>query len=229
VTRGIPWVDVDFRRTPKNAAAAAFLESATAEAGGSRTASGMRFPAAAAANLSYIAMLRNRPAEPQGEPIARRREDVGRPRDNRFPMVDVGDLCTATAIVRAVDARRREQSGEQAAVAERGAHDFLDAAILQIWDEILGRTGSARDDNFFDVGGTSLAMVHLMVRVRDVLGVELPIDLLSTTALTPGAVAEAVRLRLLDGSLPDDVDVLVDWIEGLTDEEVAALGAAENA
>lgn len=235
VRRGIPWVDVDFRETSRNSAAAAFLESVTAESGGSPIASAVRFPADAVATVSYVDMLRRRPADletrPESPPIAVRREEVGRtsaapdPRANRFPAVEVGDLRTAAAVVRAVDAWRREQVGHQSAPVERGARGFLDAAVLQIWDEILGRTGSTRDDNFFDAGGTSLKMVHLMVRVRDVLGVELPIDLLSTTALTPGAVAEAVQLRLLDGSLPDDIDVLVDWIEGLTDEEVAALSA----
>ncbi|MFQ6197686.1 SDR family NAD(P)-dependent oxidoreductase [Streptomyces sp. NPDC000405] len=53
----------------------------------------------------------------------------------------------------------------------------VDANVRLLWVEILGSSG-APDDDFFETGGDSLAAVQLVERVREELGVELPISAL---------------------------------------------------
>ncbi|OZM71146.1 hypothetical protein CFN78_22065 [Amycolatopsis antarctica] len=74
----------------------------------------------------------------------------------------------------------------------RGRSETL---VAQTWTEVLGETGIGREDNFFALGGHSLAAIAVSGRLRERFGVELPVDLLFGTP-TVRAAAEAVdRLR----------------------------------
>lgn len=75
-----------------------------------------------------------------------------------------------------------------------------DDVVLELlaneWRTLLGRERVARSDDFFELGGHSLSATQLVARVREVLGVELP---LTTIFEHPrlGALAEAIQdLRL---------------------------------
>ncbi|MFD6966938.1 4'-phosphopantetheinyl transferase superfamily protein [Streptomyces sp. NPDC059979] len=61
--------------------------------------------------------------------------------------------------------------------------DVLDA-VLQFWRELLGVTDIHPDDDFFDLGGTSLRAVRFVLRVRREFGIDL-----SATALTNAGTA----------------------------------------
>ncbi len=49
----------------------------------------------------------------------------------------------------------------------------MEHALAELWQELLNVERVGRHDNFFELGGHSLLAVQLMVRVRQVLGVEL--------------------------------------------------------
>ncbi|HEX2023223.1 MAG TPA: non-ribosomal peptide synthetase [Acidimicrobiales bacterium] len=51
-----------------------------------------------------------------------------------------------------------------------------EAAVLSIWSEVLQKDGLGVDDDFFSLGGHSLAAAQIVARVNDALGVDLPPD-----------------------------------------------------
>ena len=67
-----------------------------------------------------------------------------------------------------------------------------EAALLSIWIEALGITWLGVHDNFFEVGGDSLAALRIVAQIKAALGVELPLaDLFNgpTVAATASVIA----------------------------------------
>jgi amino acid adenylation domain-containing protein len=50
-----------------------------------------------------------------------------------------------------------------------------EASIAAVWSAVLGRQEIGRDQNFFDIGGDSLALARVHDRLRTELGLELPL------------------------------------------------------
>ena len=59
-----------------------------------------------------------------------------------------------------------------------GARTPVEETVMQIWTELLGVDRISVDDNFFDLGGHSLMATRVISRVRQSLGVELPVRVL---------------------------------------------------
>ncbi len=76
----------------------------------------------------------------------------------------------------------------------------VEKLIAEVWSYVLGASQISADDNFFKLGGHSLLAIKLVARVRNELGVALPVK----------AVYENPRLR-----------DLARFIESLTDEHTA--------
>jgi amino acid adenylation domain-containing protein len=68
----------------------------------------------------------------------------------------------------------------------------LERKLLDIFREVLGRSGIGVTDNFFDYGGYSLLTARLFARIHRVLGKKLPISLLFD-APTPRQLADVIR------------------------------------
>ncbi|MGW2100130.1 amino acid adenylation domain-containing protein [Streptomyces olivaceoviridis] len=69
----------------------------------------------------------------------------------------------------------------------------VERAIAAAWSEVLGTEVTGVDDNFFELGGHSLLATQVMSRLRDALGVEVPVRALfaaPTVAGLAAAVAE---------------------------------------
>jgi acetoacetyl-CoA synthetase len=84
---------------------------------------------------------------------------------------------------------------EAAAAATRAAPaaapDSTEARVIAIWEEVLGISPIGPDDDFFEVGGSSLASVRLMQALHDRLGVDLALSTL-VEAGTPRAMARLI-------------------------------------
>lgn len=87
--------------------------------------------------------------------------------------------------------------------------DTLQSRILALWSEILGNTVTDASANFFDLGGNSIHLAVVHVRLREIIGREIPItDLFAHTSAkalaahlspqqgTQGASAVQDRARL---------------------------------
>jgi acetoacetyl-CoA synthetase len=102
------------------------------------------------------------------------------------------------AVARAGD-RVRELAG--AAQPTQGA--TTEARVRAIWESVLGVAPLTPDDNFFDVGGTSLAAVRVIQLIHDRLGVELPLSTLVHAQTTTAFAA------VIDGPAEDRFPSLV--------------------
>lgn len=76
--------------------------------------------------------------------------------------------------------------------AQEGAQDEVEAAVMEVWEELLG-VPVGRQDNFFELGGHSLVGTQVLSRIRERFGVSLDVRTVFE-AVTPAAMAERVRL-----------------------------------
>ncbi len=68
-------------------------------------------------------------------------------------------------------------------------------AVGQIWSDILKIEDIGLDDDFFDLGGTSLALISVVMRMGDRFG--LPIETaIVTEGATIAALAKGVEAKL---------------------------------
>ena len=98
----------------------------------------------------------------------------------------------------------------------------IQGQLAEIWEELLDLDQVGVDDDFFLLGGHSLVGTVLVSRIRTVFGVDVP---LATVFDQPTVRGLAVAVEdLLLGSLSDaELADALSELDGLTDEEVAAL------
>jgi amino acid adenylation domain-containing protein len=60
-------------------------------------------------------------------------------------------------------------------VSESAPRDPVEEIVAGVWREVLRLPALRRSDNFFNLGGHSLLVTQVLARVRDCLGVELPV------------------------------------------------------
>ena len=74
---------------------------------------------------------------------------------------------------------RKALAGLAPGPAARAVHEPprtpLEAAVAAVWGEVLGIDGVGVHDDFFDLGGHSLLAVRVQVRIRERLGVDVPL------------------------------------------------------
>jgi amino acid adenylation domain-containing protein len=70
-----------------------------------------------------------------------------------------------------------------------------EARMAEVWSEVLGCGPVGMDDDFYLLGGHSLAAVRLAFRVREAFGVQLPLRDLLAAGTVAGAAARVEALR----------------------------------
>src|SRR5207249_3553871 len=56
-----------------------------------------------------------------------------------------------------------------------GPRSGLEQAIAAIWERVLSVKSPGVNDNFFDLGGHSLLLVQVQIKIREQVGIDLPI------------------------------------------------------
>jgi acetoacetyl-CoA synthetase len=129
---------------------------------------------------------------------------------NADALANPGSLDGIRAAV-AAELQRRQAVQDAGAQAADGT---TEQRLRPIWESVLGIAPLHPDDNFFDLGGTSLAAVQLLVEIHERLGIELPLSTL-LHAPTPAAMA-----GLIDGTDAERVPSLVLLRTGSDDRPV---------
>ncbi len=120
-----------------------------------------------------------------------------------------------TALRALLDAGTEPAAPDGEGTAPRTA---TERAVAAIWSDVLGRAALTRDADFFTLGGHSLMATRITARLRETLGVDLPLaeffaaptvaeqatrlDSLGATSLTPGLTGDPVSGPV--GTAPED-------------------------
>jgi acyl carrier protein len=101
---------------------------------------------------------------------------------DRMPHADNGEVDSAGL----KSATRGGESGLRPTVV-----GGLAAAIADIWREVLHVDSVTLSDNFFDLGGHSLSITRMSIRIREDMGVDLPLTVFYDSPTVP-AIASAI-------------------------------------
>jgi SAM-dependent methyltransferase/acyl carrier protein len=108
----------------------------------------------------------------------------------------------------------------------------LEVNLANIWSEVLRIERIGITDNFFVLGGHSLLATQVVSRVRDRLGVNLPLRSLFKAPTVSGLAREVLELRLqshtawevpITKSAPDRQTLLPEQLDQLSENEIDAL------
>ena len=102
----------------------------------------------------------------------------------RFPVTPNGKVDR--------DALRSHRAAPVDTPVKVAPRDAVERMLIEIWESMLAVQGISVTDNFFDLGGHSLAAVRVFSRIEAVLGKSLPIALLFESP-TIETLAEKVR------------------------------------
>ena len=108
------------------------------------------------------------------------------------------------------------------------ARTQLEDELVRIWKDLLGISEVGIHDNFFDLGGHSLAAVQLLSIVRETWSVDLSPEIVYDTSLTVASLARAIEMQQIEHLPPEEYAAMLAEIEEMSDEEASALLAAET-
>jgi FkbH-like protein/FkbM family methyltransferase len=154
---GKRFVELGYRPTQKNAPVREFLHSL-----GAREAGNLSFEAERLARLAYDPDARAE-APQEGTAPLEREIDVD---DLSAPLQAIAEgLNGIDRLAAAIEQYRLEREPPTSAPGLEPA-GTLHAALLAIWKKVLGRSRIGMNENFFDLGGTSLRAVQVIAGIR---------------------------------------------------------------
>lgn len=221
--RGLAFVEALFTPGARNKPAMAFLKSI--RCGEERPHDGrslFRFPVSELVRLTY---------QPTGFPgdIASGSDRPSAKKKASRTFSEFGRIASHLADPKQIEDHIRSlRPNGASAPAAAPARTDLERRLVALWSELLNVPKVGIHDNFFDLGGHSLLAVQLLSRVRQEFGVDLSLDVVYSGTLTIAELAKAIELYefgYVDAN--QYADILAE-LEGLSDEEVAALLAQEQ-
>jgi len=140
-------------------------------------------------------------------------------------LVATGDLpARVRQWARGAGPRRAPAAGERDSdVPYRAPRDPVEERVVGIWEEVLGVPRIGIDDDFFLLGGDSLAGLQVLSKMRSELDVELPLESFFE-ARTVAGMADVIAAERRRGEEEEQrMAELLAEIESMPDDEVRAL------
>ena len=127
----------------------------------------------------------------------------GSSREIAVSSIELSDV--KQAMEKALPKAPRRVADSSAAAAGDGAFNPVERAIADVWRELLGVDEIGREDDFFALGGHSLAAVRLFARIRKQFAVDLPL----ATLFQAPTLADLAAVVAETGGLPTTQTVAV--------------------
>ena len=108
-----------------------------------------------------------------------------------------------------------------------GSNNWIELAMIDIWQKLLGIEPIGISDDFFDLGGHSLLATQVMSRVRKAFQVDLTVDRLFEGP-TVAALAMLVFSRQFEQADVEEVATILEEVKQVPAGELQALIAAEK-
>ncbi|MEM9385013.1 MAG: SDR family NAD(P)-dependent oxidoreductase [Pseudomonadota bacterium] len=110
----------------------------------------------------------------------------------------------------------------QIATAYVAPRNEIEAAVAEIWADVLGLEQVGVEDPFFDLGGDSLLATMLLSKITSRFALDVPVERFFE-APTVASAARVISAELERTTAGEDLDALLSELEGLSDEEAARL------
>lgn len=203
--RGAAAVEIPFVRTARNEPMLTFLRQVTGEDAAGETHvfsisrdSAMQALARAADAVRIVADdAPSGPAHPSATHGAATATAVER---------TMSDLSTVASIAQRAASRAAVRARGGRVIIGAAAETAIEAELLEIWRSLFDRRDIGVTDNFFDLGGTSLAAVPMFARLRRRFGAHLA----PTMLLQAPTVRELARAIAPETTAPADAVVALD-------------------
>ena len=124
-------------------------------------------------------------------------------RDVVVSSIALPEIAQAMAQAQPKPARRASGTGADAPAAACGELNAVESTLAEAWRELLGVDEISRDDDFFALGGHSLAAVRLFARIRKHFAVDLPLATLFQAPTLGGLAAVVAHSAGLDTARED--------------------------
>lgn len=213
IDSNLPWVSIPFEQSARNQPIEEFLKQAAEQCSVTAQAP-FQFPSEKLRTLTWKPRAAT---QRESMPVEQKK--------NAKPLPYVRIARTLTSAERIVQAARAGAGFDYHRHADLSE---TERRVARIWSEILQVPSVAANDNFFDLGGHSLLVVLLQMRVREVFGVELDVDDVYSGTLTLSGLADKIEMKQIGELTPQEYRALVAEIEALSDQEVQELLAQEG-
>lgn len=105
---------------------------------------------------------------------------------------------------------------KEAFVAPRTA---TEKTLVEIWTQVLNVTQIGINDNFFQLGGTSLMAMQLLSYIYDAFQVELTLKELFDTAPTIAGLAQSIEQHQIEEASTTDITATFAELNALSDDD----------
>ncbi len=99
----------------------------------------------------------------------------------------------------------------------------VEEELAQIWAGLLNFDRISTDDNFLELGGNSLLAIQLIQRINDSFQVELSLKDMIDQQITVARLAEKIEGLILEEADPQEIEQILNDLEGKSDEEIKDL------